>query len=128
MPALNLNAGAGDAMNVGVTLTPADVNVIARALFRELATECARILASPLPNREDVARIRTLLDVYEGQIEMLGWGVGLADVKLDCPTNKLDTVADDLLCFAEEGSQDHRVTVCALLEHFLTELQGKQAA
>jgi hypothetical protein len=128
MSASTSNTGAGVGRYVGVTLTPADRNVIARALRSDVAAECQQILAAPLPDREDVVRIRALLDVYARQIETLGWGNDPADIEMGCPTYQLDTVARDLLGFAMEKSPDHRLAVCAVLEHFLRELDGARPA
>jgi hypothetical protein len=128
MSASVTSAGGGVGTYVGITLTPSDRDVIAQALRSDLAIECQRILATPLPGREDVARLRALVDIYARQIETLGWGNGAAEIEMACPTRELDTVAGDLLRFAMETSSDHRLAVCAMLEHFLTELHGAQAA
>jgi hypothetical protein len=128
MSASTTNVGAGVGTYVGITLTPADRNVVAQALRTDVAAECQQILAAPLPDRGDVMRIRALLDVYARQIETLGWGNDPADIEMDCPTYQLDTVARDLLSSAIEKSPDHRLAVCAVLEHFLRELHGAQAA
>jgi hypothetical protein len=128
MSASSTGAGGGVGTHVGVTLTPADRDVIAQALHSDLATECQKILAAPLPGPEDLARLRAVLDVYSRQIETLGWGDGPADIEMICPTQELDTVARDLLGFAMERSSDHRLAVCAMLEQFLRELHGAQAA
>jgi hypothetical protein len=124
MSASPTNAGAGVGTYVGITLTPADRNVVAQALRNDVAAECHQVLAAPLPDRQDVVRIRALLDVYARQIETLGWGNDPADIEMDCPTYQLDTVARDLLNSAIETSPDHRVAVCAVVEHFLRELHG----
>jgi hypothetical protein len=124
MSASTTNAGGGVGTYVEITLTPADRNIIASALRSDLAAECQQILTAPLPDREDVGRIRALLDVYARQIETLGWGDGEALIDLDCPTDHLDTVARDLPGFAIERSPDHRLAVCAVLEHFLGELHA----
>jgi hypothetical protein len=128
MSASSTSAGGGVGTHVGVTLTPADRDIIAQALRSDLAAECQRILAAPVPGREDVARLRALLDVYSRQIETLGWGNGPADIEMVCPTQEFDAVARDALLFAMERSSDHRLAVCAMLEHFLRELYGAEAA
>src|SRR5580700_1514355 len=87
MAVLITRAQPGAVVHVGVTLTPADVNIIASAIRSELASTWEEILAAPLPGREDIVRIRTILDVYEGQLETLGWGEPEADVELECPTS-----------------------------------------
>jgi hypothetical protein len=71
MSASTANAGVGVGTYVGITLTPADRNVIAQALRSDLAAQCQQILATPLPDRDDVVRIWALLDVYASQIEAL---------------------------------------------------------
>lgn len=128
MTALTTNAGAGAGTYVGIRLTTADRKVIARALRSDLAAECQAILGAPRLDREDVVRIRALLDIYAGQIETLGVGNGAADIEVDCPTYQLDTVARDLLSFTEPRGPDHRLAVCAILEHFLRELDAARAA
>jgi hypothetical protein len=110
---------------VGITLTPADVKVVECALRSELAAECAEILAGPLPGRDEIERISTIVDAYAQQFEMLQWGDPRADIEMDCPTSQLDTVALDLLDGGEIGGEDHRVAVCAMLEHLLNELHGR---
>lgn len=112
---------------VGITLTPADRNVVAQALRTDVAAECQQVLAAPLPDREDVVRLRALLDVYARQIEALGWGNDPADIEMDCPADQLESVGD-LPSLAVDKSRDHRLAVCAVLEHFLRELRGAQAA
>jgi hypothetical protein len=121
------NAGTGVGTYVGITLTPADRNVIASALRSDVAAECQQILTAPEPDREDVLRIRALLDVYAKQIETLDWGNGPEDIEMECPAYQLDTVARDLPNFATESSRDHRLAVCAVLEQFLRELHGTPA-
>ncbi len=112
-------------VRVGVTLTPAEVKVIERAIRSELAAECAEILAAPLPGREEIERIRMIIDAYAEQFETLEWGDPRSDIELDCPTSQLDTVALDLVDGGEDRRQDHRVAVCATLEHLLAELHGR---
>jgi len=83
MAVSNMHAQPGAVVHVGITLTPADVNIVARAIRSELASTWEEILAAPLPGREDIVRIRTVLDVYEGQLETLGWGEPQADVEVE---------------------------------------------
>jgi hypothetical protein len=128
MSASTTNAGAGVGTYVGITLTRADRNVITTALRSDFAAECQQILNNPLPDREDILRIRALLDVYARQIETLDWGNGPDDIEMECPAYQLDTVARDLPNFATESSPDHRLAVCAVLEQFLRELHGAPAA
>jgi hypothetical protein len=123
MAVLVTRAQPGAVVRVGVTLTPADVNIIASAIRSELASTWEEILAAPLPGREDIVRIRTVLDVYEGQLETLGWGEPEADVELECPTSQFDVIADELLG-GPERKDDHRVAVCAMVQHLLTEMRG----
>jgi hypothetical protein len=122
------NAQPGAGVYVGITFSPADVNIIARAIRSELASEWQEILAAPLPGHEDIVRIRTMLDVYEGQLETLGWGEPQADVEIECPTSQLDVVAQELLGGLEETEYDHRLAVCATVQHLLTEMRGKLEA
>jgi hypothetical protein len=127
MSASTTNAGTGVGTYVGITLTRADRTVIATALRSDFAAECQQILTNPLPDREDVLRIRALLDVYARQIETLDWGNGPEDIEMECPAYQLDTVARDLPNFVTESSPDHRLAVCAVLEQFLRELHGAPA-
>jgi hypothetical protein len=121
------NAQPSAGVHVGITLTPADVNMIARAICNELASEWEEILAAPVLRREDIVRIRTILDVYEGQLETLGWGESQADVELECPTSQFDVIAHDLLGGLAGSEDDHRVAVCAMVEYLLTEMRGRLA-
>jgi hypothetical protein len=125
MAVSNTQAQPGAVVHVGITLTPADVNIVARAIRSELASTWEEILAAPLPGREDIVRIRTVLDVYEGQLETLGWGEPQADVELECPTSQFDVIAHDLLGGPPERKDDHRVAVCAMVQHLLTEMRGR---
>ena len=125
MAASDTSAAPVAGIRVGITLTPADVKVVECALRSELAAECAEILAAPLPGRDDIERIRTIVDAYAEQFEMLQWGDPRADIEMDCPTSQLDTVVLDLLDGGENRSEDHRVAVCAMLEHLLSDLHGR---
>ncbi len=121
-------ANPGAATHVEITLTRADRGVIANAIRSDLAAECQQILKSRLPDREDVVRIKALLDVYARQIETLDWSDGPTHLEMVCPTNQLDTVARDLPDFTPDQSLDHRLGVCALVEHFLRELHEAERA
>jgi len=128
MTAAATNAGGDAGTYVGITLTPADCDVIAKAVRTDFAEQCQQILGAPLPDRTDVVRIRALLDVYARQIETLEWGNGPADIEMDCPIYQLDTVARDLPSSAIETRRDHRLAVCAMVGHFLRELDGARPA
>jgi hypothetical protein len=119
------NGKPGAGVYVGITLTPADVNMIARAIRSELASEWEEILAAPVLRREDITRIRTILDFYERQLEALGWGDPQADVEIECPTSQFDVVAHDLLGGLEESKDHHRVAVCAMVQYLLTDMRGR---
>jgi hypothetical protein len=47
---------------------------------------------------------------------------------MDCPADELEAIERDLPSFAMERSPEHPLAVCAVLEHFLSELHGAQAA
>jgi hypothetical protein len=106
---------------VWITLTPTDVNVIACAIRSELASALDATFAAPLPGREEIARIRRILDVYERQLEELEWGEPEADIVVECPTSQLDVVASDLGDGPGERKNSHRVVVCAMVHYLLAE-------
>jgi hypothetical protein len=114
-------AGAG----VWITLTPADVNVIACAIRSELASALDATVAASLPGREEIARIRRILDVYERQLEELEWGKPRADIVMECPTSQLDIVESDLRDGTGESKNSHRVAVCAMVQHWLAQARGR---
>jgi hypothetical protein len=109
-------------VRVGITLTPADVNIIAGAICSELACKWAETFIAPLPGREDIVRIRAILDLHERQLETLEWGEPETDVEIECPTARLNVVAHDLLDGRRGTEEDHRLAVCAVIQHLLTEV------
>jgi hypothetical protein len=115
------SAGAG----VWITLTPADVNVVACAIRSELASALDATLAAPLPGRKEIARVRRILDVYERQLEELEWGEPEADMVIECATSQLDVVASDLRDGPGERKDSHRVAVCARVQHLLAQARGR---
>jgi hypothetical protein len=114
-------AGAG----VWITLTPADVNVIACAIRSELASALDATVAHPLPGREEIATIRRILDVYERQLAELEWGEPQADIVMECPTSQLEIVASDLRDGAGKRQDSHRVAVCAMVQHLSAQARGR---
>ncbi len=86
-----------DGVGVEVTLTPVLAREVARALRIQLASELDRPLEEPLPNREDAARLRTVLDVCVDQLETLAWGEPSDDVRMVAPRRLLEAIALDLL-------------------------------
>jgi hypothetical protein len=110
---------------VWITLTPADVNVIASAIRSELASKLDATFAAPLPGPEEIARIRRILDVYERQLEELEWGEPQADIVIECPTSQLDVVASDLRDGRGARQDGHRVAVCAMVQHLLAQARGR---
>ncbi len=111
---------------VEITLTRADVGIIACAVRSELASEWERIFATPLPGREGISRIRAILDGYEGMLDTLEPLGPRADVEIECPVSQLDVVSHDLLGGVGERTDDHRVAVCAMVEHLLTAMHGSR--
>lgn len=77
---------------VGVILSPVLAREVARALRIQLAAELDRPFDQPLPSREDVARLRTVLD----QLETLAWGEPPGDVRMSGPRPLLQEIAEDL--------------------------------
>ena len=110
---------------VWIALTPADVDVIACAIRSELASALDAPFAAPQPGREEIARIRRILDVYEGQLEELEWGEPRAAIVVECPTYQLDVVASDLGDGPGERKDSHRVAVCAMVQHLLAQVRGR---
>jgi hypothetical protein len=86
-----------DGQHVEVTLSPVLAREVARALRIQLACELDRPLEEPLPNREDAARLRTVLDVCVDQLETLAWGEPSGDVRMVAPRHLLEAIAQDLL-------------------------------
>lgn len=81
---------------VGVTLGPLLAREVARALRIQLASEFDRPFDEPLPNREDAARLRTVLDLCVDQLESLAWGEPPGEVRMNAPRLLLETIARDL--------------------------------
>lgn len=116
------SARPGAGASVEIRLTRTDVGIVACAVRSELASECERILATTLPCREDISRIRAILDVYEGMLDTLEPFGPRADVEIECPVFQLDVVTHDLLGGVEERTDHHRVAVCATVQHLLSEM------
>jgi len=91
-----------DGQQVEVTLSPVLAREVAGALRIQLAYELDRGLQEPLPNREDAARLRTVLDVCVDQLETLAWGEPPDDVRMIAPRPLLESIAHDLLGGANE--------------------------
>ena len=123
MAVLLRDAHRGDC--VWITLTPADVKVLACAIRSELASALDATLAAPLPGREEIVRIRRILDVFERQLDELEWGEPQADIVIECPTSQLDVVASDLGDDPGERRNGHRVAVCAIVQHLLGQARGR---
>jgi hypothetical protein len=104
---------------VPVMLTPAQAKDIARAISAELVSECGGTLAAPLPRPDDIARLRTIIDVYAGQLEAIDWGEPSADIEIECPSDLLETIARELEEDGEERVKDGDVAVCAVVAHLL---------
>jgi hypothetical protein len=85
-----------DEERVGVTLSPLLAREVARSLRIQLAFELDRPLATPLPSREDGARLRSVLDLCVDQLEALAWGDPADDVRMTAPRPLLESIARDL--------------------------------
>jgi hypothetical protein len=105
---------------VRVILTPAQAKDVAHAIRNELVTECGGTLAAPLPTPDDIARLRTIIDVYAQQLEALDWGEPSAAIEIECPTDLLETIAQEVREDGEERVKDDDVAVCAVVAHLLT--------
>jgi hypothetical protein len=87
---------------VGVTLSPALAKEVARALRIQLACALERPFDGSLPTREDVARLRTVLDRSVDQLATLAWGEPTGDVRMNGPRAVLEALAQELLDGANE--------------------------
>jgi hypothetical protein len=85
-----------DDQRVAVTLSPVMAKEVARALRIELACELDRPFDEPLPSRNDVGRLRTMLDLCVDQLETLAWGEPSGEVRMSAPRLLLETIAEDL--------------------------------
>ena len=54
--------------SVAVRVTPAQAKDIAAAIRSELACACGETLAAPVPGREDIARLRAIIDIYADEL------------------------------------------------------------
>ncbi|HTP23378.1 MAG TPA: hypothetical protein VMJ65_27480 [Solirubrobacteraceae bacterium] len=86
-----------DDHRVEVTLSPVLAKEVARSLRIRLACELDRPLEEPLPNRQDAARLRTVLDLCVDQLEALAWGEPAEEVRMVAPRRLLEEIAQDLL-------------------------------
>jgi hypothetical protein len=89
-----------------VTLSPPLAREVARALRIQLAYELERRFEEPLPSREDVARLRTVLDRSVDQLETLAWGEPSREVRLNGPRVLLEAIARELLDGGNERLAD----------------------
>jgi hypothetical protein len=78
-------------------LNPVLAREVASALRIQLACELDRPFDEPLPSREDVARLRTVLDRYVDQLETLAWGEPSGEVRMSAPRALLESIARELL-------------------------------
>ncbi len=81
---------------VAVTLSPVLAKEVARVLRIQLACALDRPFDEPLPSREDVARLRIVVDRCVDQLETLAWGEPSGDVRMSAPRLVLDAIAQDL--------------------------------
>jgi hypothetical protein len=78
-------------------LSPVLAREVASALRIQLACELDRRFDEPLPSREDVARLRSVLDRYVDQLETLAWGEPSGEVRMSAPRRLLESLAQELL-------------------------------
>lgn len=104
---------------VPVMLTPAQAKDIARAIRTEIMSEFGQALATPVPRPDDIARLRTTIDLYAEQLEMLDWGEPSSDIEIACPPELFATIAQELQEGGEEIVPERDVAVCAVVAHLL---------
>jgi hypothetical protein len=100
---------------VRVMLTPAQAKDIACAIRTEIMCEFGHSLAAPVPRPENIARLRTTIDLYAEQLELLDWGEPSADIEIACPRDLFATIAQELQEGGEESVPERDVAVCAVL-------------
>src|SRR4051812_18555282 len=94
--------------DIVVTLSPVHARHLAGALRVELGMRCESAALGPLPCREEVERLRALLDEYGEQLERLDWGEPLGDVRLRWRVDAVSGMARELRQAAEECCADSR--------------------
>jgi len=88
--------------SVRVRLTRAQAQQVAQSLRTSLTDECEQVLTGVRPGREELTRLRALVDLYMDQLDMIAWGEPAGAVEMVCPRAILETVARDLLEAGED--------------------------
>jgi hypothetical protein len=104
---------------VPVMLTPAQAKDIACAIRTEIMSEFGHTLAAPVPRPDDIARLRTTIDRYAEQLDLLDWGEPSSEIEIACPRDLFATVAHELEEGGEEAVPERDVAVCAVVAHLL---------
>jgi hypothetical protein len=104
---------------VPVMLTPAQAKDIACAIRTEIMSEFGHALDTPVPRPDDIARLRTTIDRYAEQLELLDWGEPSSEIEIACPRDLFATIAQELQEGGEETVPERDVAVCAVVAHLL---------
>jgi hypothetical protein len=98
------------AADIAVRLTPTQAKHIADTIRIELVSQWDCAWFTSLPCREDAGRARSLLEVCTDQLEELEWGEATGTVELHSGSDRLESIADNLLEGAEEclADTDHQ--------------------
>ena len=110
-----------DDRSIGVMLSPVLAKEVARVLRIQLACELDRPFDEPLPSREDVARLRTVLDRCVDQLETLAWGEPSGEVRMSAPRPLLESIAQELL----DGGNERLANPQSALEARRSRRQGR---
>jgi hypothetical protein len=62
----------------------------------QLACEFEGSFDRALPSREDIGRLRAVIDVCADHLEGLGWGQASGEVQMVAPQSVLEAIAEDL--------------------------------
>jgi hypothetical protein len=116
---VSVAAQAEAGAHVSVMLTPAQAKDIAHAIRTEIMSECGQTLAAPVPCPEDIARLRTTIDLYAEQLELLDWGKPSSEIEIVCPLDLFTTIGEELQEGGEETVPERDVAVCAVVAHLL---------
>jgi hypothetical protein len=104
---------------VPVMLTPGQARDIACAIRTEILSEFGHSLAAPVPRPDDIARLRSTIDLYAEQLELLDWGEPSSNIEIECPRDLFTTIAQELQEGGEESVPERDVAVCAVVAHLL---------
>jgi hypothetical protein len=104
---------------VPVMLTPAQAKDIACAIRTEILSEVGETLAGPVPRPDAIAKLRTTIDRYAEQLELLDWGKPGSDIEIACPPELFATIAEELQEGGEESVPEGDVAICAVVAYLL---------